>query len=93
MIADMNRPLIGIRVDNVLNTIDSGRYESNVSYSLAVAKAGGLPVLLPQEIDTISRHQTRFQDIHFFKVVRVHPIAKKMGVFFAISATANASGS
>jgi putative glutamine amidotransferase len=53
MIADMTRPLIGISIDNVLNNIDSGRYESNVNYSLAVAKAGGLPVLLPQEMELV----------------------------------------
>ena len=56
MIADMNRPLIGISIDNVLNNIDSGRYESNVNYSLAVAKAGGLPVLLPQEMELVDHY-------------------------------------
>lgn len=56
MIADMTRPLIGISIDNVLNNIDSGRYESNVNYSLAVAKAGGLPVLLPQEMELVDHY-------------------------------------
>ncbi|MEM6256825.1 MAG: gamma-glutamyl-gamma-aminobutyrate hydrolase family protein [Planctomycetota bacterium] len=41
------RPFLGITVDNKENTAESGTYESAVRYSLAVAKAGGLPVLLP----------------------------------------------
>lgn len=47
----MKRPLIGITVDNVEKDIASGRYESNVAYSRAVVEAGGLPLLLPQEVE------------------------------------------
>ena len=47
----MKPPLIGITVDNVDNNIASGRYESNWEYSRAVAEAGGLPLLLPQEVE------------------------------------------
>lgn len=46
----MKRPLIGITVDNVQSSFDSGRYESNIAYSRAVVEAGGLPLLLPQEV-------------------------------------------
>lgn len=49
--AGMTRPLIGITVDNVLSDIASGRYESNVAYSRAVVEAGGLSLLLPQEVE------------------------------------------
>lgn len=49
--ANMKRPLIGITVDNIDNDIASGRYESNVAYSAAVAEAGGLPLLLPQQVE------------------------------------------
>ena len=44
-------PVIGITVDNVDSNIISGKYESNVAYSRMVAEAGGLPLLLPQEIE------------------------------------------
>ena len=50
----MTRPLIGITIDNVENDITSGRYESNVAYSRAVVEAGGMPLLLPQEIELAS---------------------------------------
>ena len=50
-IACMTRPLIGITIDNVESDIASGRYESNVAYSRAVVAAGGLPLLLPQEVE------------------------------------------
>lgn len=43
------QPLIGITLDNRDNTAASGRYESPLSYSRAVARAGGVPVLLPHE--------------------------------------------
>jgi putative glutamine amidotransferase len=42
-------PLIGITVDNRDNTATSGRYESSMAYSRAIAQAGGLPLLLPHE--------------------------------------------
>ncbi len=47
----MTQPLIGISVDNRENTAASGKYESPVGYSRAIAAAGGLPVLLPQEVE------------------------------------------
>ena len=47
----MARPLIGITVDNVDSNISSGKYESNLAYSRAIAAAGGLPLLLPQEVN------------------------------------------
>jgi putative glutamine amidotransferase len=52
----MTRPLIGITVDNLLNDIASGRYESNVAYSRAVVEAGGLPLLLPQEVELATEY-------------------------------------
>lgn len=52
----MKRPLIGITVDNCESSISSGRYESNVDYSRMVAEAGGLPLLLPQEISLATQY-------------------------------------
>ena len=52
----MTRPLIGITIDNVENDINSGRYESNVAYSRAVVEAGGLPLLLPQEVELAAQY-------------------------------------
>lgn len=49
--AAMPPPIIGITVDNVDSNIASGKYESNVAYSRMVAEAGGLPLLLPQEVE------------------------------------------
>lgn len=45
----MTRPLIGITVDNLNNTAESGRYDVGTGYSRAVAAAGGTPLLLPHE--------------------------------------------
>ena len=59
----MTRPLIGITLDNALNNIDSGKYESNVTYSRAVAKAGGLPVLLPQEVELVAHYVEHFDGL------------------------------
>ena len=47
----MQRPVIGIVVDNRDNTADSGRYELSIAYSRLVAEAGGLPLLLPHEVE------------------------------------------
>lgn len=47
----MTRPLIGITVDNLDSNVASGKYESNIEYSRTVAEAGGLPLLLPQQIE------------------------------------------
>ena len=52
----MTPPLIGITIDNVESDISSGRYESNVAYSRAVVEAGGLPLLLPQEVELASQY-------------------------------------
>ncbi|MCX5660201.1 MAG: gamma-glutamyl-gamma-aminobutyrate hydrolase family protein [Planctomycetota bacterium] len=45
----MQRPLIGITVDNKNDSATSNRYESSIHYSRGIALAGGLPLLLPQE--------------------------------------------
>lgn len=47
----MDRPTIGITVDNKDNSAGSGTYESAIRYSDAVAEAGGLPMLLPHRAD------------------------------------------
>ena len=47
----MPLPLIGVTVENVDCSITSGKYESNLAYSRAISAAGGLPVLLPQEVE------------------------------------------
>lgn len=49
----MTRPRIGITVTNRDNSAASGQYESACAYSRAVAAAGGLPLLLPQEIPLV----------------------------------------
>jgi len=46
----MTTPHIGITVDNRLDPTVSRRYESPVAYSRAVVAAGGVPLLLPQEV-------------------------------------------
>jgi len=51
MMLRMAFPLIGITCDNKDNADASGRYESPVAYARAVAAAGGVPVLLPQQIE------------------------------------------
>jgi len=45
--AGMNRPRIGITVDNRDRTRASGKYDSSVAYSDAIVAAGGAPILLP----------------------------------------------
>jgi len=47
--AMMALPIIGITTDNAGNTAASGKYESAIAYSTAVASAGGTPILLPHE--------------------------------------------
>lgn len=54
----MSQPLIGITVDNCENTVSSGRYESSITYSRAVARAGGVPVLLPHEVKAAQQYVT-----------------------------------
>jgi len=48
------KPLIGITADNRDNSADSGRYESPLSYSRAVVRAGGVPIILPHEPELAS---------------------------------------
>ena len=45
----MQKIMVGITVDNKDNAAGSGTYESAIAYSSAVARVGGLPVLLPHE--------------------------------------------
>lgn len=52
----MARPLIGITVDNVENSTASGKYESNIDYSRAVVDAGGLPVLMTQDVELAAQY-------------------------------------
>lgn len=49
-------PLIGITVDNAGNTADTGRYESAIRYSAAVAAVGGLPLLLPHIVERAAEY-------------------------------------
>ncbi|MEX2215432.1 MAG: gamma-glutamyl-gamma-aminobutyrate hydrolase family protein [Phycisphaeraceae bacterium] len=49
-------PIIGITLDNKDNTATSGVYECGIAYSAAVARAGGLPVLLPHEVELVPRY-------------------------------------
>jgi putative glutamine amidotransferase len=52
----MIRPLIGITCDNKDNRLDTGHYESAIAYSRAIAEAGGLPLILPQEVELASEY-------------------------------------
>ena len=52
----MPAPLIGITVDNVANTADSGKYEVGTGYSRAVSAAGGTALLLPHEPDRAAQY-------------------------------------
>ncbi len=54
----MPSPTIGITVDNRDNTRESGVYESAVAYAQAVARAGGVPVLLPHEVGCVDAYLT-----------------------------------
>lgn len=54
----MTRSVIGITVDNLDNTADSGRYDVGIGYSDAIATAGGTPILLPHEIDAVGHYIT-----------------------------------
>lgn len=59
----MQAPLIGITCDNKDNADASNRYESPVAYARAVAAAGGVPVLLPQEVGLIEEFIRRCDGI------------------------------
>lgn len=54
-------PLIGITVDNVDRSAASGMYRSGIGYSRAVAHAGGIPLLLPHEVE-LAPHYARLCD-------------------------------
>lgn len=49
-------PIIGITVDNRENTAASGVYECAIAYTTAVVKAGGVPVLLPHEVELVGQY-------------------------------------
>lgn len=53
------RPLIGITSDNKDNAAHSGTYECAARYARAVAEAGGLPVMLPQEVGLVDDYLQR----------------------------------
>jgi putative glutamine amidotransferase len=53
------RPTIGITVDYRDGSASSGRYESALAYSRAVAAAGGCPVLLPHELEHVDSYVQR----------------------------------
>ncbi len=55
----MTRPVIGITADNRDHRADSGLYESSIAYSRAVAAAGGLPVILPHEVELVGEYLAR----------------------------------
>ncbi len=59
------RPLIGITSDSRDNTAASGKYESAVAYARAVADAGGLPVMLPQEVELAAEYVARLNGFVF----------------------------
>jgi putative glutamine amidotransferase len=50
------QPVIGITVDNRDNSASSGTYECAIAYVAAVVKAGGVPVLLPHEVELVPRY-------------------------------------
>ena len=57
------RPVIGITADNRDNTAASGRYESPLTYSRAVARAGGVPVILPHAADLAGEYVQRLDGL------------------------------
>lgn len=50
------KPIIGITVDNRENTAASGVYECAIAYSAAVVRAGGVPLLLPHEVELVEHY-------------------------------------
>lgn len=59
------RPLIGITLDNRDNTAASDRYEVGVGYARMVVEAGGMPVMLAHEPDTIEEVVQRLDGLVF----------------------------
>lgn len=52
----MPKPVIGITVDNGKNSATSCIYESSITYSRAITRAGGVPVLLPHDPQLAAQH-------------------------------------
>jgi len=50
------KPIIGITVDNRENTAASGVYECAIAYTRSVVNAGGVPMLLPHEVELIEHY-------------------------------------
>lgn len=57
------RPVIGITADNRDNTAASGRYESPLTYSRAVARAGGVPMILPHVVEAAGEYVQRLDGL------------------------------
>jgi len=82
------RPIIGITVDNKDNIAASGVYESAIPYSACVAKAGGLPVLLPHEVELVPEYLAACDGflitggadvrVDLLRGEAMHPMAKPM---------------
>lgn len=53
------RPLIGITCHNAEGEPDPGIYQSRYAYAQRVAEAGGLPVILPQEVSLVDDYVAR----------------------------------
>ena len=88
----MISPTIGITVDNRDNRASSGRYESSIAYSRAVADAGGVPVLLPHEVGLIDRYVALCDG--FVLTGGVDPHARMVGAKrVACASTGNTSAS
>lgn len=51
-------PLIGVTADNRDSTAESGKYQLNITYTRAIALAGGLPVMLPHEPELAEHYVT-----------------------------------
>lgn len=49
----VTKPVIGISIDNQNNQSASGKYESDTAYARKVTQAGGVAVLLPQNMQSI----------------------------------------
>lgn len=59
------RPLIGITCDNSETAPPPGAYQSGVRYAQFVAEAGGLPVILPQEVGLVAEYVARLDGFLF----------------------------
>lgn len=52
----MNRPLIGITVDRPTDAAQRNIYTCGVAYARCVARAGGMPIMLPIEIELAAHY-------------------------------------